>query len=166
MVKATGIPADSALFECKDKADFYDAFERPIADDSHSALYLYLDITRRTPRWIDCCMTIRNKVMQAFGLKNLGNLVNVPAPSESENLKIGDKVGIFTIKEICEKELLLEIIDGHLDVMLAIYKESAPTPKIKVITVVFIHNWLGRLYMLPVGPIHKIVVRSMLSVKN
>ncbi len=163
MVKTTSIPADSALFARKDKADFYDAFERPIADDQHSALYLYLDITSRTPKWIDVCMTIRNKVVQAFGLKSVGNLADVPKPSEADKLKVGDRVGIFTIKEIREKELLLEIIDKHLDVMVAVYKESGTAPNVKVMTVVFIHNWLGRLYMLPVGLMHKVVVRSMLS---
>lgn len=30
-------------------------------------------------------------------------------------------------------------------------------------TVVHVHNWLGRLYMLPVAPLHKIIVKTMLK---
>lgn len=88
---------------------------------------------------------------------------NVPPPSAAGDLRAGDRVGIFTIRAVCDKEVLLEIIDNHLDVVLSVYKEDWASPKVKVITTVFNHNALRRLYMLLVAPLHKVIVRAMLS---
>src|SRR6218665_1857955 len=98
-----------------------------------------------------------------FPFKECENLSDVPPPSAAENFHIGDRVGIFTIRSICDKEVQLEIIDTHLDVVLSVYREGGNFPKVKVITMVFNHNVLGRLYMLPVAPLHKVIVRAILS---
>ena len=163
MIGTTDVPLDSELQALACNASFCDGFEVDINCDDRSALYWYLDVARRTPKWIDFLMSIRNFSVGFFGLKNVGNLCNVPATSTSENLRIGDRVGIFTIRTICDKEVVLEIIDKHLDVVLSVYKEGGISTKIKVITMVFNHNLLGRLYMLPVAPMHKVIVRAMLS---
>jgi hypothetical protein len=107
-------------------------------------------------------MSIRNWGCRLFGLKDVGGLSNVPHPSMAGKLKIGDRVGIFTIRALCEKEVLLEIIDTHLDVVLSIYREDGVSPKVKVITTVTNHNTLGRLYMLPVAP-PKVIMKAILS---
>ena len=165
MVNTTSVPLDSGLQVLAYKADFCDGFEVSIANDNRSALYWYLDIVGRTPRWIEFLMSIRNFAVGFFHLKNVGNLSDVPPPAAAENLRIGDRVGIFTIRSVCDKEVLLEIIDTHLDVVLSVYRDDGSFPKLKVITMVFNHNVLGQLYMLPVAPLHKVIVRAMLSKK-
>ncbi len=163
MVSTTGVPLDSSLQVLASKADFCDAFEVSVGNDNRSALYWYLDFASRTPKWIEFLMTIRNFAVGFFHLKDVGNLSDVPPLSAAEYLRIGDRVGIFTIRSICDKEVLLEIIDTHLDVVLSVYREGGISPKVKVITTVFNHNILGRLYMLPVAPLHKMIVRAILS---
>src|SRR6218665_2228484 len=98
-----------------------------------------------------------------FPFKECGKPVGRASTVRSRNLHISDRGGIFTIRSICDKEVQLEIIDTHLDVVLSVYREGGNFPKVKVITMVFNHNVLGRLYMLPVAPLHKVIVRAILS---
>jgi hypothetical protein len=55
--------------------------------------------------------------------------------------------------------------DKHLDVALSVHQRLNPETnqvELTVSTVVHIHNLLGRLYMLPVAPVHKLIVPSVL----
>jgi hypothetical protein len=57
-------------------------------------------------------------------------------------------------------------LDKHLDVVLSIYKHphnQNGTQSISVTTVVQIHNLLGRIYMLPVTPLHKLIAPAILN---
>jgi hypothetical protein len=163
MTSKTTIPTDSALSAFQSGADYSDAFEAPLHDGRRSALYRYLEFAARTPKWIDFLMVLRNAAVRPFALKGVGKLANVPPVSAAGDLRAGDRVGIFTIRTVCDTEVVLEIIDSHLDVLVSVYKEDGAAPKVKVITMVFYHNWLGRLYMIPVAPMHRIVVKSILS---
>ncbi len=163
MVRAVNVPSDSGIHEQVRKAHFWDAFEIDVDDAGRSALYWYLHLVSRTPGWIEVLMSIRNFGVGLIGLKDVGNLSNAPPPSEAEMLGVGARVGIFTIRALNEKEVLLEIVDTHLDVILSVYREDGPSPKVKVITTVSNHNMLGWLYMLPVAPLHKVIVRAILS---
>lgn len=54
---------------------------------------------------------------------------------------------------------------GHLNVALSVHKGQNPEtnrPMLTVSTVVHTHNLLGRLYMLPVAPLHKMIVPSVM----
>lgn len=166
MVMTTPVPADSALGPLERNADYCDGFEVEVDAADRSALYRYLEFAARTPKWIDFLMSIRNAGVRLFALKDVGHLANVPPVQAAAHLRAGDRVGIFTIRTVCDKELVLEIIDSHLDVVLSVYKDTSAAPRVKVITMVFYHNWLGRLYMLPVAPMHRRVVRAILSSKQ
>lgn len=45
-----------------------------------------------------------------FGLKDVGSLSDVPPPFAAGDLRTSDRVGIFTIRAVCDQEVLLEII--------------------------------------------------------
>lgn len=94
--------------------------------------------------------------------EDVGKLANAPLPSSAADLGPGDAAGIFTIRSVCEQEVVLEILDSHLDVILSVYRHDDATARLTVSALVFYHNRIGRLYMLPVGPMHKLVVRAIL----
>ncbi|HEY0587344.1 MAG TPA: DUF2867 domain-containing protein, partial [Pseudoduganella sp.] len=75
--------------------------------------------------------------------------------------RVGDRAGIFSLLYLSEDEVLLGDSDKHLDVVLSVCK--LPQGVVSVSTIVHVHNWLGRLYMLPVTPLHKIIVKTMLK---
>ena len=109
-------------------------------------------------------MALRNRVVSPFGLKNLGGMSRIDAAKKESEYKPGDRVGIFTLISRSANEVLLGDKDKHLDVVVSVHKrvegESGATV-VTVTTVVHVKNWLGRLYMLPVAPAHRVIARSM-----
>lgn len=166
MVAKTDIPPCSAVRGMKARANYWDAYEVRLTGHPPSALHAYLEFTARTPKWIDALMAIRNTAVRLLALKDVGMLASVPPPSAAAGLGPGDRVGIFTIRSVCEREAVFEIIDSHLDVVLSVYKHEGEAARLTVSTLVFYHNRIGSLYMLPVAPMHRIVVRSILSTQE
>lgn len=130
-------------------------------DDDAPALELYLRVVRQTPGWVNRLMALRNWMAGLVGLKNLGHLARLDAVRTASDYRVGDRVGIFSLLYLTPGEVLLGDSDKHLDVVLSVCK--TPRGAISVSTVVHVHNWLDRLYMLPVTPLHKIIVRAMLK---
>ena len=145
------------------RADYWDAYEVECMDDHPTALHAYLAFTARTPKWIAGLMAVRNAAVRLVGLKDVGALGYVPPPSAARTLGPGDRVGIFTIRSVRDEEAVFEILDSHLDVVLSVYRHPGSPARLTTSTLVFYHNRLGRLYMLPVAPMHRIVVRSILG---
>ena len=145
------------------KADFWDAFQVGVHPPERTAMQWYLDFTRRTPRWIDFLMRARNRAVRLVGLKDVGQLAQVPPSSSAASLRPGQRVGIYTIRSVCDEEVVFEILDKHLDVVMSVHRGPVQNHQITVTTLVFNHNWLGRLYMIPVTPMHKIIVRTILA---
>jgi len=76
---------------------------------------------------------------------------------------VGDRMGIFSIYAQTPDELVMGIDDRHLDVRVSVLKRPDNDPSKYVIsTVVVVHNLLGRIYMLPVGRIHPLIVRALM----
>jgi hypothetical protein len=64
---------------------------------------------------------------------------------------------------IDEGELVLGIDDTHLDVRVSVLKQRAGAGACYVLgSLVTTHNLLGRLYMIPVAPFHRLIVVSMM----
>jgi uncharacterized protein (UPF0248 family) len=62
--------------------------------------------------------------------------------------------------------VLLGDRDKHLDVVLSVYKhplDQKGIQSVSVTTVVHIHNLLGRIYMLPVMPLHRLIAPAVLT---
>ena len=63
-------------------------------------------------------------------------------------------------------EALLGVRDKHLDVVLSVYKHPPGqngVQSVSVTTVVHTHNLLGRIYMLPVTPLHRLIAPAVLT---
>ena len=142
-------------------AYFHDCYQIAAPDAEASALESYLHVVRQTPGWVNRLMAMRNRLVGLVGLKNLGHLGAFGAGKQASDYRVGDRVGIFSLLYLSPDEVLLGDSDKHLDVVLSVCK--VPQGTVRVTTVVHVHNWLGRLYMLPVTPLHKLIVRTMLK---
>lgn len=161
-VKSVDVPVESEISEKLSGAHYFDSYQVPIEHKDRSALQIYLDTVAETPRWINRLMATRNNVVSALGLKNLGHLGAVEATKSTVEYHVGDRVGIFTLLSISDREVILGDSDKHLDVRVSVYKDSNKTESVVISTVVHIHNLLGRMYMLFVTPVHKLIVPAML----
>ena len=145
-------------------AYFYDAWAIPAANPALDPLEQFLRVLRATPPWVDHLMVLRNRVVGLLGLKDLGELSGVDVAKPSVAYVEGERVGIFTLIEKGECEVLLGDDDKHLNVVVSVHKEenaSSGETIVTVSTVVHVKNWLGRMYMLPVAPAHHVIARAM-----
>ena len=145
-------------------AYFHDAWAIQAAKPSLDALEQFIRVAQKTPAWIEQCMALRNRIVALFGLKNLGGLAQIDPDKKASDYQPGDHVGIFTLISNSPNEVLLGDSDKHLNVVVSVHKQADATQCsaiITVTTVVHVHNWLGRLYMIPVKPAHKVIARTM-----
>ncbi|WP_052736521.1 DUF2867 domain-containing protein [Aquincola tertiaricarbonis] len=160
------VPATSALAHRVGTADFHDAYAVDVGSSTLTALEHFLVIVRRTPRWVDVLMTLRNRMVRMVGLKDLGALGGVRTGKPAAAYRPGDRVGIFTLISATDDEVLLGDSDRHLDVTLSVLREPLDghgQRRLVVSTVVQVHNLLGRIYMLPVAPLHRLIAPAVLG---
>lgn len=163
----TRVPAQSAAAARLPGAYFHDAWAIEAACPDLDALDQYLRVARQTPRWIERLMAIRNRVVSRLGLKDLGGLSQLDPDKGAADYRPGDRVGIFTLMAQSADEVLLGDRDRHLEVVVSVHKQTAGANGAVVVTVstvVHVHNWLGRLYMVPVAPAHRVIAQAMTRV--
>jgi len=159
------VPAGSLIAGHLAEAYFYDAWSIRSNGIRRSALEDYISAFEKTPKWVDVLMNLRNRIVAFFGLKDLGPLSGLQKNRPASEYQPGDRMGIFTLFENTDNEVLLGDKDKHLDVVLSIHRSAETTDKqniVTVTTVVHVHNLLGRLYMLPVRPMHRLIAPAVL----
>ncbi|NRB40331.1 MAG: DUF2867 domain-containing protein [Pseudomonadales bacterium] len=154
------VPIDSEISNNLADAYYFDSYRFLTEHKNRSSLQIWLDHASKTPAWINFMMAARNNIASALGLKNLGHLGAVDTAKAADDYQIGDRVGIFTLLSINENEVILGDADKHLDVKVSVYKESKEGNLISISTVVHVHNLMGKVYMLIVTPLHKLIVQS------
>lgn len=162
----TSAPANSLIINHLADADFHDAWSIRSNDVERCALGHFIAATAKTPGWINACMNLRNRAVALVGLKDLGQLSALTPNKPASSYQPGDRVGIFTLFENRFDEALLGDKDRHLDVLLSVHRRPLPADgqvEITVTTVVHIHNMLGRFYMLPVKPMHRLIAPAVLA---
>lgn len=159
----TPMPSDCALLASTATADFSDTYSIKVLHSTLTALQVYAAIAKHTPGWVEALMTLRNQAVRLVGLKNLGQLSDVPTATD-HGLHPGDRIGLFTLVSDEPAQLVMQDDDRHLIVKLSLQKmfEDAQHDRLALSTVVHTKNLLGKLYMLPVGPMHKLIAPAML----
>ncbi|WP_409281922.1 DUF2867 domain-containing protein [Pseudomonas putida] len=125
--------------------------------DPMTALQAYCAMTSDVPGWLARAFRIRDFISRRFNVADIhgftrGDQMHVPA--------VGERLDFFTVETISDQQLVLTSRDTHLAVMVCmdVYGQS-----LSVTTSVLCLNTFGRLYMLPVGMVHGLIVRKMLE---
>ncbi len=162
-VKISQPPSPSLIEAHIPGAYFYDAWQVRAAHPELNLIQQFERAFSRTPKWIDYCMRLRNRLVSQFGLKDLGTF---QASSKRQNLvqplQVGQALGIFKFIAETDNELLVGDDDKHLNVMLSLHRD--PTDLLTLSTVVHVKNHWGKLYMLPVTPMHKLIAPATLKI--
>ncbi|MFV3402894.1 DUF2867 domain-containing protein [Pseudomonas sp. NY15463] len=159
MTHAASIPADSLIATQAAQASFRHCRAITLPDTGQPAMAHFLRLMGRMPGWIDTLMVLRNRLVGLFGLKDLGRLSAIDPARAAASYRSGERVGIWTLLVNTQDEVLLVDRDHHLDVHIALLLRPAAEGHCQVLvsTVVRTHNLLGRLYMLPVAPFHRLI---------
>lgn len=165
-VQQCTMPQPSIIATRLEGATFYDSYATPLHAKDHdaTATELALRVFLRVPAWIEFLMRVRNRVVGLVGLKNQGSFTQgVDATKPAALYRAGDRLGIFTVMHVSDNEFIMGDDDKHLKVQISVCKTSTDgVPQLVVSTVVHEHNWLGRVYMVVVGPAHKIIAPATL----
>lgn len=163
VLACSALPEGSVLAPWAAEADFCDAYERRLSYAPESALAAYLDSAALTPAWIERAMRLRNCIVKHLGLKDLGGLRDIDRAKANEHYRVGERLGIFTLLAISPEELLLADADRHLEVRVSVHlRRDGEAAVMSISTAVHVHNWLGRIYMFFVAPVHRRIVPAML----
>ncbi len=167
-VVACDLPAPSRIQALAAGADFQDAYVVEVLQPQRSALEHLLLTLQRTPAWVERLMDLRNRVVVWFGLRPAGDWRAGLKPADAA-WQPGDRVGIFTLMSMDEDEVIVGDDDRHLRVLISLRRLSAgggQPARVVISTVVHLHNTLGRLYMLPVTPAHRVIAPVVLAGVN
>ncbi len=151
--------SDSLIQKYLANADLYDSFSTEVAYSNQTAFDIYSQVTSQLPDWFNYLMKLRNQIVSRLGLKNLGKMTDFDSTLDPKSYQKGDRIGIFTVYEHTEHELLLGDSDKHLDVKVSFKIEPrGDRAVVRASTVVHVKNALGKVYLLFVTPVHKLIV--------
>lgn len=157
-IDKTDVPEDSQISKALVNVYYQDAHRFSTTYKERSALQIWLAHATSTPAWMNFLMAVRNKVVSLLGLKDLGNFADKLNEKSAEEYRVGDRIGIFTLLFFSENEVILGDSDKHLDVKISVYKTGGNSDLVTISTLVHVHNLLGKVYMLFVAPIHRVIV--------
>ena len=161
--RKVAFPVESQLHRSLDQAFYSDAFETDLVDASLTPLEIATRALASTPRWVDGLVELRDRVASLFGLKQVGRLKLAGCGRSLSEPAVGDAFSIFRVVFVDSSELVLGIDDTHLDVRMSFLKRLTDSRASYVVSSwVKTHNVLGRVYMLPVAPVHRLLVSLMM----
>lgn len=164
--QTAAVPAGSAIAARLAGASFHDCYALEVPGPARPALAYFLEAARSSPAWVERLMALRNRLVRLVGLKDLGGLGGIDPARSPDSYRPGDRVGIFTMIANGEDEALLGDDDRHLRVVLSVHRQAVAggaAQRVSLTTVVHVHNALGRLYMLPVAPLHRRIAPAVLG---
>lgn len=159
-VRSRDLPRSSRLLDHLDRPTWVDCWEAPVSRTDLSAVELHRAMMSAMPRWVDPAMRLRDGLVRLVGVRPVGVFARSPSPPAPQP---GERLGIFTVRAVAPDEIVMGDDDRHLDFRLAVHRYDQDGPKMVVAMALRTHNLLGRLYMVPVGPIHRHLVRAMLA---
>jgi len=158
-------PNESLISNELKSADFHDSYQLLSLENDLDPLDIYLLMVSNTPQWINTLLSLRNKVVNVFGLIDVGRLgeINYAQLTNKNNL-IGQKLDLFEIENFNKNEMVLILNDKHLDIKISILKKvNSSKFDVIVSTIVHFHNGFGKIYMALISPFHKIVVKRLMK---
>ncbi|WP_223609228.1 DUF2867 domain-containing protein [Chryseobacterium sp. OSA05B] len=167
-IEKTELPEASVLSKEKAFFDYTDSFrgEGLYGERNFSIAEIGNTFFISTPQWGKKMFSFRNSIVKMFGLKT-GADRNIPLEPEDFKIEVGAQVGIFTIFDKTDREIIMGENDKHLDFRVSILYDKASHHtegnSLTISTTVKYHNWLGILYFLPVRPFHRLIVPVMLK---
>jgi hypothetical protein len=168
-ITKTIIPSNSILNSAFKIYDYSDSFVGEF-DDPQNRL-TSVDIGRAfflsSPTWVSQLFILRNQIVRVFGLKTPENQEDRQSQMDNFKCEKGQRLGLFRVFDKTENEVVIGEDDKHLDFRVSLFVSSQEADSTKrlltISTTVEFHNWFGKLYFLPVMPLHRFIVPTMLK---
>lgn len=160
ITKRTEIPETSFLKKEENSFHYIDSFQGIIPPTGQTDLARILNLFLFDgPSWADHLLTLRDKLVGIFGLKTSEKVSNDQKQVNITKCEPGEQLGIFKLYARTENEFVLGEDDKHLNVRVSLLLESSER-KLSITTCVIFNNFFGRLYFIPVKPVHRQIVKA------
>jgi hypothetical protein len=160
IVEKVSVPKNSLANQSLSCIHYSDAYKAILPGESaHDVEFITRMFLTTAPSWVSHLMKVRDRIVNLIGLKTSSR-------SEVQNIKLeqGSSIGIFRVLNRSSHEILLGEDDRHLNFRVSILVEGVNGLNyLTVSTVVYYHNWIGKLYFFIVGKVHKVIVPAMLK---
>lgn len=125
-------------------------------------LQAYCAMTSDIPGWLARAFRIRDFISRRF---NVADIHGFTRRDPGQVPAVGERLDFFAVEAISDQRLVLTSRDTHLAVMvcMGVSAEECGLLQLSVTTSVKCFNTFGRLYMVPVGRVHGVIVRRMLA---
>lgn len=152
-------PAAARLLAPAARCDFRDV-QKAVLPGSWTALDFWNAAMARPLPGMGLAFRLRDAISARFGVERIGGF----SGARRDSVATGERLDFFLVEEAMPERLLLSVRDRHLDVLTCVTASPvAEGTEAAVTSSVVTHNLFGRLYMIPVGPAHRLLVRRMLS---
>ncbi|AHM60581.1 hypothetical protein D770_11620 [Flammeovirgaceae bacterium 311] len=165
----TAFPQSSILYRIGRPYDYADSYRTTFSDPDNRITTTEVGraFFSSAPGWVKALFAVRNSIGAGLGLKTGGSPTHKQELPQDFNPEPGQRVGLFKVFSKTDTELVLGEDDSHLNFRLSLLLTNGLTKEndkhLILTTVVEFHNKLGRLYFLPVKPLHKLIVPAMLT---
>jgi len=169
IIKQNKIPEYSIMKNDENSFHYIDSFqsENIIIRTDNDVISIGRLFLTSGPKWADSLMLIRDKVVGVFGLKTSEQLTAEARNPDNFKFQVGEQLDIFKVYAKTENELVLGDDDKHLSfrvsLLLDCKNNDIGKKKIMITTMVEYKNIFGRIYFLPVKPIHQLIVKGTLK---
>jgi hypothetical protein len=147
----------------RDRAPDWTAEQQAPIADGLTAWELWRALGANGPPWIGAAYRLRDLLARPFGAAPISG--HARTPDDAPPPRAGDRVQFFTVDSIADDRLTLKVEDSHLDVLthVRVVHDGPGRALAQVGSEVWIWNTVGRLYMVPTGPGHRLLVGGMLK---
>ena len=164
-VESVPVPPASLATHAFATTHYADAFRVRLPDGPASDIDALVSLlATSSPAWVDALMALRNRIVSTIGLRTpRGRVFGDPPAARDRRYEPGDSAGIFRVYARTDDEILMGGDDRHLDFRASLIVQREPEGAYAVLcTVVHFNNWLGRLYFVPVRPVHRMIIPAVL----
>ncbi|MEC8667525.1 MAG: DUF2867 domain-containing protein [Pseudomonadota bacterium] len=147
--------ADVPLLAPRDGLNYH-AVQSVTVPAPMTALDAWMRMQDRPLPLLSLAFRVRDAISARFGVKRIGGFSGNARPT---SVVVGDHLDFFLVEDVRPDLLVLTERDRHLDVMTCL---SVDGQEVTVTSSVVVKNLFGRVYMIPVGLAHRVIVRAML----
>ena len=163
IAKPCDMPATCAFRRERDGFYHWDSFEVPLNRADLGITQIYLGIFTYPPAWIKWMLVLRTKIVSLFGIGG-PTLARIKGTVRKDKYAIGEKIGLFTLYEQREDEIIAGGDDKRLDFRVSLQKlTDARVTRVVLTTVITTHNFFGKFYLFVILPFHRLGVKSLMS---
>jgi hypothetical protein len=159
-VEKVSVPKNSLANESLSSIYYSDAYKVLLPGESaYDVNFIAEKFLTTVPPWVSQLMKVRDRLVSLIGLKTSSR-----TKVKYITLEQGSRIGILHVLNCSSHEILLGEDDRHLNFRVSILIEKVnELHYVTISTLVYFHNWMGRVYFSIVKKGHKVIVPAMLK---